>query len=83
MRRTAQAAVQLVWNNPHPAPHERVSANVLRRLSDILIGCVQRGEWQAARQLISLYALSPFAIALVASRMSQAGIPEDAVLKLI
>ena len=81
MRRTAK--IELVWNNPAAAPHERVSANLLRRLADILAGCVQREEWQAARQLLQLYALSPFAIALVARRLSEAGIPEDAVLKLV
>lgn len=74
---------QLVWNNPSPAPHEHLSAGLLRRLADTLIGCVRRGDWQLARQLLALYALSPFAIAVVASRMSRAGIPEEAVLKLV
>lgn len=74
---------RLVWSNPAPQPHDALSPGLLRRLTDILIGCVRRGEWQAARQLVALYAPSPFAIALIAARMSRAGIPEDAVLKLV
>lgn len=76
-------SLQLVWSNPGPARCHHVSAPLLRRLSDILIGCVRRGEWQAARQLVALYALSPIAIAVIAARMSRAGITEDNVLRLI
>jgi hypothetical protein len=73
--------LQLVWNNPNPAPRERLSAGLLGRLTEVLIGCMRRGEIHVARHLVAVYALSPFAV--VAARMSRAGIPEDAVLKLV
>jgi hypothetical protein len=44
---------------------------------------MRRGEIHVARHLVAVYALSPFAIAVVAARMSRAGIPEDTVLKLV
>ena len=76
-------SLQLVWNNPNPAPRERLSAVLLSKLTEVLIGCMRRGEVQVARHLVAVYALSPFAIAVVAGRMSRAGIPEDAVLQLV
>ena len=78
-----QRNLQLVWNNPEPAPQVTVSARTLRQLSEVLIGCVRRNEWLVGRQIVSLYAPSPFGIALIARRMSRAGIAEGDVLKLV
>lgn len=75
--------LHLIWNNPSAAPHASVSASTLRQLSEVLIGCVRRNEWQAARQLVSLYAPSPFGIAVIAGQMSRAGIAEESVLKIV
>lgn len=76
-------APQLVWSNPNPAPHARVNARLLGRLSDTLVGCVRRGKWRSARRLVAAYAPTPIALAVVAGRLSRAGISEDSVLRLI
>lgn len=74
---------QLVWSNPHATPHFTITARMLANLSEALIDRVKRGQFQAARGLVSLYALSPIAIGVVAGQMSRAGIPEEIVLSIV
>ena len=74
---------RLVWSNPAPTAGGRISPNVLHRLCDVLVNCARRNEWQAARRIMAVYAPSPFVIAIIADRMSRAGITEDSVLRLI
>lgn len=76
-------SLQLVWNNPHPAPHFTVNARMLAELSDAVIARVKDDQLLTARGLMALYALSPIAVGVVAARLFRAGVPEDVVLKIV
>lgn len=73
----------LVWNNPSPLPHFTVTARTLRHLSDAIVSRVKEGQFQAARGLMSLYALSPIAAGFVAERLFRAGVPKDEVMRIL
>lgn len=74
---------QLVWQNPHPAPHFKLTGRMLTHLADAVAERLRGGQEQGAKALMSLYALSPIALGVVAGRLSRAGIPEDVVLRIV
>lgn len=75
--------LQLVWSNPHPAPHFTVTARMLAQLSDAVIARVNDDQLQSARGLISFYGLSPIASGVVAERLFRAGVSKDVILQLV
>ena len=74
---------RVVWNNPNPAPHFTLTSRMLKHLADAIITRVGAGQLQAAKGLMSLYALSPIEAGVVAERLFRAGVPEDVVLKIV
>jgi len=74
---------QLIWNNPSPLPHFTVTARMLSHLSEAIIDRVSRGQLQTAQGLMSLYALSPIAAGIVATRLVRAGVPKEVVLSIV
>ena len=76
-------SLHLVWSNPHPAPHFTVTGRMLAQLSDAVIARVKDDQLLTARGLMSLYALSPIAVGVVAERLFRAGVPEDVILQIV
>lgn len=78
--------LKLVSHNPDkPAssPIARLDGRALHSLADMLTAEVQAGHSDLAHVLASLQRLSPFAIAVVASWMTRAGLSEAEILKVV
>ena len=74
---------RVVWTNPHPTPHYTLTARMLKHLADAIVSRVRGGQLQAAKGLMSLYALSPIEAGVVADRLCRAGVPKDVVLEIV
>lgn len=75
--------LQLVWDNPHPQPHLRNDLKMLRILADLLAGSIRLGQVEGAKRIAAIHRLSPLALSFVATRMFQAGISEDQILRVV
>lgn len=77
------AHLKLVSDHPIAVRPGRLNGRELHQLSDMLTAEVQAGRPEAARFLAALQKLSPFAIAIIASWMSKAGLSEAQILNVV
>lgn len=75
--------LKLVSDHPVSAPTARLNGRELHQLADMLINEVKAGRLEVARFLASLQRLSPFAIAVIATWMTKAGLDETQILNVV
>ncbi len=75
--------LKLVSSRPSSASATRLSGQELHHLADVLTEEVKAGRPDVARFLASIPGLSPFAIAVVASWMTKAGLSETQILNVV
>ncbi len=77
------AHLKLVSDNPIPVSSPRLDGRALHQLADVLTEEVRAGRYDLARFLAALHKLSPFAIAVVATWMTKAGLSEAEILNVV
>ena len=77
------AHLKLVSDNPVFVSGARLNGRALHQLADMLTEEVRAGRYDLARFLASLHKLSPFAIAVVATWMTRAGLSEADILSIV
>lgn len=75
--------LRLVVENPTPKAHARLDGHMLLQLADRMTAEIRTGHADVARDLASFHRLSPFGIAVVAHRMTRAGVSEDEILEAV
>lgn len=76
-------SLQLVWDNPRQPPHFNNDLDTLSRLADGMANSIRSGRLERARQMAHIHQLSPFATAVVATRLFRAGISESEILRIV
>lgn len=72
--------LRLVSANSIPERHMRLDGQALHQLADRMTAEIRTGHFEIAHQLATFHQLSPFGIAIVARRMTQAGVSEEDIL---
>jgi hypothetical protein len=83
METAMTAHLKLVSQNAMATSHGRLDGLALHRLADRLTKEIKSGHSEMAHALASLQNLSPFAIAIIATWMTRAGLSERDILKAV
>lgn len=75
--------LKLVSDHPRSTPRARLDGPALHRLADELTEEIQAGHSSIAHALASFQNLSPFAIAIIATWMTRAGISGAEILDAV
>jgi hypothetical protein len=75
--------LKLVSDNPVSVSSARLNGQALHQLADVLTEEVRAGHYDLARFLAAFHKLSPFAIAVIATWMTRAGLSEAEILNVV